>query len=51
MFIGEGFGGVTAIKDHELIASWESEAGSHIVKESGGVAIAIVLEFPRNLGD
>lgn len=47
MLMGKGSGGVTAVKDHKLVAPGESQASSNVAKEGGGVPIPVSLKLPR----
>jgi len=43
MLMGEGSGGVTAVKDHKLVAPWESQASPNVAEKGGGVPIPVSL--------
>ena len=50
MLTGESLGGITAIKDHQLVTSGKSRTGPDIAEEGSRVTISIIFELPKALG-
>lgn len=51
-FTREAFCGETTVKDHELVAIWESEAGAYIAKESRRIYRSVhITKLPKESVD